>query len=73
MLAIFHKGFAHPPHELNSPDYTRQSKKPEDILRDFTSSHPSNSFRVTFGTGAALAFARPVGSPAPCLSFHQRY
>ncbi|GFP96722.1 stem-specific protein tsjt1 [Phtheirospermum japonicum] len=61
MLAIFHKAFAHPPEELNSPASHNCSKKPklpEDTLTDFLSSHPSNASAVTFGDAAVLAYDR---------------
>ncbi|NP_001306846.1 stem-specific protein TSJT1-like [Elaeis guineensis] len=56
MLAIFHKAFAHPPQELNSPGGGRRvPKNPEEILREFHSLHPGDSFSATFSGGAALA------------------
>nr|CAA54526.1 unknown [Asparagus officinalis] len=73
MLAIFHKGFAHPPQELYSPEHCRrQSKSPEEILRDFHSAHPSDTFCISFSTGAALASNSSAGAHSPCVSFHQR-
>ncbi|KAJ6417213.1 hypothetical protein OIU84_003010 [Salix udensis] len=47
MLAIFHKAFAHPPEELNSPASqkgTRQPKLPDETLKEFLSHHPSKDF-----------------------------
>ncbi|KAF8409290.1 hypothetical protein HHK36_005364 [Tetracentron sinense] len=72
MLAIFHKAFAHPPQELNSPASFKGSKKPklpDETLKDFLSSHPNNSFSMTFGNAALLAYVRP-DQP---YSYHQRY
>jgi len=64
MLAIFHKAFAHPPQELNSPGGGRRApKNPEEILREFHSLHPDDSFSATFSGGAALA----------CVPSHSRY
>lgn len=62
MLAIFHKAFAHPPEELNSPasrDGSRKPKLPEETLREFLSAHPANTFSMSFGTAAALAYVSP--------------
>ncbi|PIN22624.1 hypothetical protein CDL12_04662 [Handroanthus impetiginosus] len=62
MLAIFHKAFAHPPEELNSPASGKGSKKPklpEETLKEFISSHPTNSFSMGFGDAAVLAYVRP--------------
>ncbi|KAJ1381529.1 Nucleophile aminohydrolase, N-terminal [Sesbania bispinosa] len=62
MLAIFHKAFAHPPEELNSPaSYkgTKKPKVPEETLRDFLSHHPLNTFSMSFGHAAVLAYVRP--------------
>ncbi|XP_040990070.1 stem-specific protein TSJT1-like [Juglans microcarpa x Juglans regia] len=72
MLAIFHKAFAHPPEELNSPasdNDSKQPKLPEETLNDFLSHHPRNmtSF-MTFGDAAVLAYA---GQDPPC-PLHQR-
>lgn len=61
MLAIFHKAFANPPEELNSPASHKGPKKPklpEETLRDFLSSHPTNTFSMTFAHAAVLAFVR---------------
>ncbi|CAA2973774.1 stem-specific TSJT1-like [Olea europaea subsp. europaea] len=62
MLAIFHKAFAHPPEELNSPASLKSSKKPklpEEALQEFLSSHPTNTFSMSFGDAAVLAYVRP--------------
>ena len=72
MLAIFHKAFAHPPEELNSPasrDGSRKPKLPEETLREFLSAHPANTFSMSFGTAAALAYVSPDRS----YPTHQRY
>lgn len=62
MLAIFHKAFAHPPDELNSPASYKGAKKPkvpEETLREFLSHHPDNTFSMSFGEAAVLAYVRP--------------
>lgn len=62
MLAIFHKAFAHPPEELNSPASQKGPKKPklpEETLTDFLSLHPENTVSVSFGHAAVLAYVRP--------------
>ncbi|KAA8526848.1 hypothetical protein F0562_008923 [Nyssa sinensis] len=62
MLAIFHKAFAHPPEELNSAASLYASKKPklpDDTLKDFLSAHPTNTFSMSFGHAAVLAYVRP--------------
>lgn len=73
MLAIFHKAFAHPPEELNSPASQSASKKaklPEETLNEFLSAHPTNTFSMGFGDAAVLAYVRPpADSPFP---LHQR-
>ncbi|CAL9127723.1 unnamed protein product [Musa acuminata var. zebrina] len=80
MLAIFHKTFAHPPQELNCPESTyggppkpgyrrRQPKNPDEILRDFHSTHPAHSLCATFRCGAALAC---LGLDAPHPSLHHQ-
>ncbi|CAM8949679.1 unnamed protein product [Rhodiola kirilowii] len=62
MLAIFHKAFAHPPDELNSPASSHHKPKlPDETLRDFLSNHDhadDNTFSITFGDAAALAYVR---------------
>ncbi|XP_061361486.1 stem-specific protein TSJT1-like [Gastrolobium bilobum] len=71
MLAIFHKAFAHPPEELNSPasyNGTKKPKVPEETLREFLSHHPHNTFSLSFGHAAVLAYVRP-DQP---FSVHQR-
>lgn len=80
MLAIFHKTFAHPPQELKCPESTyggppkpgyrrRQPKNPDEILRDFHSTHPAHSLCATFRCGAALAC---LGLDAPHPSLHHQ-
>ncbi|XP_050215516.1 stem-specific protein TSJT1 [Mercurialis annua] len=62
MLAIFHKTFAHPPDELNSPasqNGTTKPKLPEETLNGFISRHPRNTFSMTFAGAAVLAYVRP--------------
>ncbi|XP_028807553.1 stem-specific protein TSJT1-like [Neltuma alba] len=62
MLAIFHKAFAHPPEELNSPASYKGSKKPklpEETLTEFLSHHPENTCSMSFGEAAVLAYVRP--------------
>ncbi|KAG0447082.1 hypothetical protein HPP92_028528 [Vanilla planifolia] len=60
MLAIFRKSLAHPPEELNSPTaahWKKETKQPQEILRDFHLAHPTTSFSASFSGGAALASA----------------
>lgn len=62
MLAIFKKGLAQPPKELNSPASLKASKKPKypaETLKDFLSSQPGSASSITFGNGALLAYAPP--------------
>ncbi|KAJ0539806.1 putative stem-specific protein TSJT1 [Helianthus annuus] len=60
MLAIFHKAFAHPPEELKSPaKHKTQPKLPEETLQEFLSVHPTNTFSMTFGDAAVLAYVKP--------------
>ena len=63
MLAIFHKAFAHPPEELNSPASKQASKHkpklPTETLNEFLSVHPTNTFSMTFGESAVLAYVKP--------------
>ncbi|URD90061.1 hypothetical protein MUK42_27055 [Musa troglodytarum] len=77
MLAVFHETVAHPPQELRCPESTsgfppkpgyrwRHPKNPDEILRDFLSSHPAHSFCATFSGGAALACLGPQ-APHPSL------
>ncbi|KAJ1386432.1 Nucleophile aminohydrolase, N-terminal [Sesbania bispinosa] len=71
MLAIFHKAFAHPPEELNSPaSYkgTKKPKVPEETLKDFLSHHPHNNCTMSFANAAVMAYVRP-DQP---FSVHQR-
>lgn len=73
MLAIFHKGLAHPPEELNSPpshgSNKKTAKQPQEILGDFHFSHPTTSFSASFSGGAAIASAAAEPRRPP---FHQR-
>nr|ABK93866.1 unknown [Populus trichocarpa] len=65
MLAIFHKAFAHPPEELNSPasqNVTKKPKLPEETLDDFLSHRPQKTFSMNFGQAAVLAYA-PQDNP----------
>ncbi|TKY66547.1 Stem-specific protein TSJT1 [Spatholobus suberectus] len=71
MLAIFHKTFAHPPEELNSPasySGTKKPKIPQETLGEFLSHHSHNTFSLSFGHAAVLAYARPD----PPSYVHQR-
>ena len=71
MLAIFHEAFAHPPEELYSPaseKCSKQPKLPEETLNDFLSRHSDNTFSMSFGKAAVLAYVRPSAS----FSVHQR-
>jgi len=64
MLAIFHKAFAHPPEELNSPA-SKKRKLPEETLNDFLAAYPTNTFSMTFGNAAVLAYVRPENAFSP--------
>jgi len=71
MLAIFHKAFAHPPEELNSPasyNGSNKPKPPEETLNQFLSNHLHNTSTMSFGQAAVLAYVRP-DQPS---SLHQR-
>ncbi|KAI8552622.1 hypothetical protein RHMOL_Rhmol06G0281100 [Rhododendron molle] len=70
MLAIFHKAFANPPEELNSPA-SRKQKLPDETLDDFLNSHHprTHTFSMSFGQAAALAYVRP---DTPFSLDHQR-
>ncbi|CAN8273673.1 unnamed protein product [Cochlearia groenlandica] len=71
MLAIFHEAFSHPPEELNSPateKCKKQPKLPQETLKEFLSRHPLNTFSMSFGKSAVLAYVRPSAS----FSIHQR-
>lgn len=62
MLAIFHKAFSHPPEELNSPashKCSKQPKLPQQTLQEFLSVHPKNTFSMSFGDAAVLAYVKP--------------
>jgi hypothetical protein len=72
MLAIFHKAFANPPEELNSPasyNGTKKPKLPEETLKEFLSHHPDKTFSMSFGDAAVLAYVLPDRP----YSLHQRY
>ena len=73
MLAIFHEAFAHPPEELNSPASYKGIKKPkvpEETLQDFISHNPNNTFSMSFGNSAVMAYVRPPTSfPTPQRQF----
>ncbi|KAI4388304.1 hypothetical protein MLD38_000646 [Melastoma candidum] len=71
MLAIFHKASANPPEELHSPASRTGSNKPklpEETLKEFLSRQPNNTFSMTFGDAAVLAYVRPENP----YSKHQR-
>ncbi|GMY31713.1 stem-specific protein TSJT1-like [Fagus crenata] len=71
MLAIFHKAFANPPEELNSPasyNGTKKPKLPEETLKEFLSHHPDKTFSMSFGDAAVLAYVLPDRP----YSLHQR-
>lgn len=64
MLAIFKKGVAVPPQELNCPvplkNSTCNPRPPREILEDFFSSYPKNNgFSISFESGAVLACGPP--------------
>ncbi|KAK3001655.1 hypothetical protein RJ639_021651 [Escallonia herrerae] len=66
MLAIFHEAFAHPPEELNSPDASsKKPKLPEETLKEFLSVHPADTFSLSFGHAAVLAYVRPDSRGSP--------
>ncbi|KAJ9153609.1 hypothetical protein P3X46_027034 [Hevea brasiliensis] len=72
MLAIFHKAFANPPDELNSPASQKVNKKPklpQETLDEFLSHYPDNTFSMSFGEAAVLAYVRPDNN----FSHHQRF
>ncbi|KAL5715572.1 hypothetical protein ACHQM5_017374 [Ranunculus cassubicifolius] len=75
MLAIFEKKIGHPPQELSSPSsrggggsITKKSKFPNEILKNFVTSHGDNAFSMSFSKSAVLAYAKPQLS----YSIHQR-
>ncbi|CAI0468630.1 unnamed protein product [Linum tenue] len=77
MLAIFKKGVVNPPQELNSPAYHSYSssssprpppKLPHQIVDEFLSSNPADSFSIKFRDNALLACAPRRSS----LGAHQR-
>lgn len=72
MLAIFHKAFAHPPEELSSPASAAHNhpQLPQETLKHFLSSHPTDTFSMTFGDAAVLAYVRPNNHSF--LHHHQR-
>ncbi|KAJ9568020.1 hypothetical protein OSB04_003986 [Centaurea solstitialis] len=71
MLAIFHKAFAHPPEELKSPssNHSHKPKLPDETLNEFLSVHPTNTFSMSFGDAAVLAYVKPHTTPN--YSLHQ--
>lgn len=69
MLGIFNKKLVNAPKELNSPASLQVPAKPkktqlqfpQDALKDFLSSHPTNAFSLSFADKAAtIAFAPPA-------------
>lgn len=57
MLAIFKRGLVDPPKELNSPVSCFGSKLPEEIVKCFQASQPSNvALSIGFGNSAFLAY-----------------
>ncbi|KAL5772462.1 hypothetical protein ACOSP7_012061 [Xanthoceras sorbifolium] len=62
MLAIFKKEVVNPPMELHSPASLSSSKKPklpQEIIKDFVSSHSSNAFEINFANAASLSCVPP--------------
>lgn len=61
MLAVFKNGLVNPPKELHSPAslQSEKSKSPEESLKDFLASNPTNSFSLGFVDKAILAYAPP--------------
>ncbi|KAL0300748.1 UNVERIFIED_CONTAM: hypothetical protein Sradi_6351600 [Sesamum radiatum] len=71
MLGVFKNGVVNPPKELHSPASEQASmsaKSPEQILRDFLASNPTNGFSLGFADKGFLAYAPPQRS----LASHQR-
>ncbi|KAK4386623.1 hypothetical protein Sango_2532900 [Sesamum angolense] len=71
MLGVFKNGVVNPPKELHSPASEQASmsaKSPEQILRDFLASNPTNGFSLGFANKGFLAYAPPHRS----LASHQR-
>lgn len=70
MLAIFNKSLVNPPQELDSPaslSSPRKPKVPEEILEEFVSANPSDTFSVNFPVGAAFAYRRTgQADPVEC-------
>ncbi|KAI9198879.1 hypothetical protein LWI28_023678 [Acer negundo] len=72
MLAIFNKDVVNPPKELHSPASLSSSKKaklPQEIIKDFVSSHPShnNAFQFNFANAASLSYVPQQNSLSPRL------
>ncbi|KAL4388977.1 hypothetical protein GQ457_09G002280 [Hibiscus cannabinus] len=62
MLTIFNKELMNPPKELHSPASPSSSKKPkspEEIMKDFLASNPTDAFSIGFGSSACFAYAPP--------------
>ncbi|XP_057790670.1 stem-specific protein TSJT1-like [Salvia miltiorrhiza] len=59
MLGVFKNGVVNPPQELYSPASTMASKSPEETLKDFLASNPSNGFSLEFSDKGFLAYASP--------------
>ncbi|KAL3851285.1 hypothetical protein ACJIZ3_013167 [Penstemon smallii] len=66
MLAVFKNGVVNPPKELNGQPQGSSSvkpkKTPEEALKDFLASNPSNGFSMGFVDKAVLAYAPPQRS-----------
>lgn len=73
MLAIFHKAFVNPPEELSSPASASHDNPqlPQETLKHFLSSNPTDTFSMTFGDAAVLAYVTPNNHSF--LPRHQRY
>ncbi|KAI3456315.1 hypothetical protein Pfo_012978 [Paulownia fortunei] len=68
MLALFKNGVVNPPKELHSPASTQASgrgKTPEETLKDFLASNPTNGFSLGFVDKAVLAYVPPQPSVMP--------
>ncbi|XP_039061729.1 stem-specific protein TSJT1-like isoform X2 [Hibiscus syriacus] len=62
MLTIFNKELMNPPKELHSPaslSSSNKPKSPEEIIKDFLASNPTNAFSIGFGSSACFAYAPP--------------
>ncbi|XP_047974563.1 stem-specific protein TSJT1-like [Salvia hispanica] len=61
MLGVFKNGVVNPPQELYSPasSSATASKSPQETLKDFLASNPTNGFSLEFADKGFLAYASP--------------